>query len=53
MAYFNYNITAGITKLLNNQNPHKAAGPDCIFPMVLWELSSLIAPVMLLRGETG
>ena len=35
--------TAGIAKLLDKLKPHMAAGPDGIFPMVLRELSSVIA----------
>ena len=42
-----FNITtAGIAKLLDNLKPHKAAGPDGLFPMVLWELSSVIASAL-------
>ena len=38
--------TTGIAKLLDNLNPHKATGPDCLSPMVLRELCSLIAPAL-------
>ena len=38
--------TADIAKLLDNLKPHKAAGPDGLFPMVLWELSPVIAPAL-------
>ena len=38
--------TARITKLLDNLKPHKAAGPDGLFPMVLWELFSVIASAL-------
>ena len=38
--------TAGIAKLLNKLKPHMAAGPDGIFPMVLGELSSVIAATL-------
>ena len=38
--------TTCIAKLLDNLNPHKAAGPDCLSPMVLRELCSLIAPAL-------
>ena len=41
------NITnTGVEKLLNNLNPHKAAGPDNIRPMVLKELASKISPIL-------
>lgn len=36
----------GIEKLLNNQNPHKAARPDKIQPMVLKQLAQTIAPIL-------
>jgi hypothetical protein len=36
----------GVEKLLQNLNPHKAAGPDNIRPMVLKELASEISPIM-------
>ena len=38
--------TAGIAKLLDNLQPRKAAGPDGLCPMVLRELSSVIAPAL-------
>ena len=38
--------TADIAMLLDNLQPHKAAGPDCLSPMVLRELSSVIAPAL-------
>ena len=38
--------TAGIPMLLDNLQPHKAAGPDGLSPMVLRELSSVIAPAL-------
>ena len=37
---------AGIAKLLDSLKPHKAAGPDGLSPMVLWELSSVIASAL-------
>jgi hypothetical protein len=36
----------GVEKLLKNLNPHKAAGPDNIRPMVLKELASEISPIL-------
>ena len=38
--------TAGVAKLLDNLQPLKAAGPDGLCPMVLRELSSVIAPAL-------
>ena len=38
--------TAGIAMLLDNLRPNKAAGPDGLSPMVLRELSSIIAPAL-------
>ena len=38
--------TAGIAKLLDKLKPPMAAGPDGIFPMVLRELSSVIAAAL-------
>ena len=38
----------GITKLLANLNPHKAAGPDNIMPRVLKELAIEISPILTL-----
>jgi hypothetical protein len=38
--------TSGISKLLHNLNPHKAAGPDQIRPNVLKQLKDQIAPVL-------
>ena len=38
--------TAAITKLLNYLKPHMAAGPDGISPIVLRELSSVIAAAL-------
>ena len=38
----------GITKLLANLNPHKAAGPDNIMPRVLKELAMEISPILTL-----
>jgi hypothetical protein len=35
-----------VEKLLKNLNPHKAAGPDNIRPMVLKELASEISPIL-------
>ena len=41
------NITnTGVEKLIKNLNPHKAAGPDNIRPMVLKELASEISPIL-------
>ena len=45
------NITVslnGILKLLNDLNPHKAAGPDQLKPLVLQRLREVIAPVLQL-----
>ena len=36
----------GIEKLLNNLNPHKAAGPDQIRPIVLKNLAKEISPIL-------
>ena len=36
----------GVEKLLNNLNPHKAAGPDNIKPVVLKRLSKHISPIV-------
>ena len=41
----------GITKLLSNLRPDKAAGPDEIRPIVLKELRSEIAPIIQLIFE--
>ena len=41
----------GITKLLSNLRPDKAAGPDEIRPIVLRELRSEIAPIIQLIFE--
>ena len=38
--------TADIAKLLDNLQPYQAAGPDGLSPMVLRELSSVIAPAL-------
>ena len=38
----------GITKLLANLNPHKAAGPDNIMPRVPKELAMEISPILTL-----
>ena len=46
---FKPNITVslnGILKLLNDLNPHKAAGPDQLKPLVLQRLREVIAPVL-------
>ena len=41
------NITEeGVRKRLNQLNPHKAAGPDRISPIVLKELADVISPVV-------
>ena len=43
------NITVslnGILKLLKDLNPHKAAGPDQLKPLVLQRLCEVIAPVL-------
>ncbi len=41
------NITEeGVRKRLSQLNPHKAAGPDRITPLVLKELADVIAPVI-------
>jgi len=39
--------TNGIEKLLKNLNPHKAAGPNQIRPIVLKMLSKELAPILL------
>ena len=44
------NLT-GITKLLSNLRPDKAAGPDDIWPIVLKEHRSEIAPIIQLIFE--
>ena len=36
----------GIVKLLKDLNPHKAAGPDQLKPLVLQRLHDVIAPVL-------
>ena len=36
----------GILKLLSDLNPHKAAGPDQLKPLVLQRLREVIAPVL-------
>ena len=36
----------GIVKLLKDLNPHKAAGPDQIKPLVLQKLRDVIAPIL-------
>ena len=42
------NITEeGVRKRLCQLNPHKAAGPDRINPLVLKELADVIAPVII------
>ena len=38
--------TNGIAKLLKDLNPHKAAGPDQIKPLVLQKLRDVIAPIL-------
>ena len=38
--------TNGIAKLLKDLNPHKAAGPDQIKPLVLQKLCDVIAPIL-------
>ena len=38
--------TNGIAKLLKHLNPHKAAGPDQIKPLVLQRLRNVIAPIL-------
>ena len=50
MPDININLN-GITKLLNNLRPDKAAGPDEIKPIVLRELRVEIAPVIQLIFE--
>jgi hypothetical protein len=37
---------AGVTKMLKNLNPHKAAGPDNIRPLILKELHKEISPIL-------
>ena len=36
----------GIEKLLKNLNPHKAAGPDQIRPIILKNISKEISPIL-------
>jgi hypothetical protein len=43
----------GITRLLENLKPHKAAGPDGIRPRVLKELAPSIAPILQLIFTTS
>ena len=38
--------TNGIKKMLATLKPHKAAGPDCIRPLILKELRDTIAPIL-------
>ena len=38
--------TNGIAKLLKDLNPHKAAGPDQIKPLVLQKLCDVLAPIL-------
>ena len=38
--------TNGIKKMLATLKPHKAAGPDCIRPLILKELWDTIAPIL-------
>ena len=37
----------GVLKLLKDLNPHKAAGPDELKPLVLRELREVIAPMLV------
>ena len=50
MPEININLN-GILKLLSNLQPHKAAGPDEIRPIVLRELRTKIAPIIQLIFE--
>ena len=50
MPEININLN-GILKLLSNLQPHKAAGPDEIRPIVLRELRTEIAPFIQLIFE--
>ena len=43
----------GIQKLLENLNPHKAAGPDRIKPRILKELAKEIAPILSIIFNTS
>ena len=36
----------GIEKLLSNLNPHKAAGPDKIKPIILKKVSTPLSPIL-------
>ena len=45
--------TAGVAKLLSNLNATKAAGPDAIRPIVLKELSQVVAPVITVIFQTS
>ena len=38
--------TNGIAKILKDLNPHKAAGPDQIKPLVFQKLCDVIAPIL-------
>ena len=42
---------AGISKLLKNLNPKKAAGPDKIKPVMLQELREELAPILKILFE--
>ena len=42
---------AGISKLLKNLNPRKAAGPDKFKPVVLQELREELAPILKILFE--
>jgi hypothetical protein len=43
----------GIQKLLENQNPNKATGPDCIPPRILKELAPELAPILSFIFQTS
>ena len=45
--------TAGVAKLLSNLNVTKAAGPDAIRPIVLKELSQVVAPFITVIFQTS
>ena len=48
--HFNPN---GVKKLLQNLNPHKAAGPDNIAPTILKECAIELAPIITLLFQTS
>ena len=43
----------GVTKLLGELNPHKAAGPDGISPRILKELANEVAPILTMIFQSS